>query len=70
MTLLTLHVLRCRGLNKLANPLRLTVTGSFIKSRLCSVFEKYAIKMSYTTIERGALNSTDYRIYFSKYLIT
>lgn len=70
MTVLTLHVLRCRGLNKLANPLKLTVTGSLIKSRSCSVFEKYAKKMSYTTIERGALNSTDYRIYFSKYLIT
>ncbi|XP_003491239.1 inorganic pyrophosphatase [Bombus impatiens] len=64
MSLITSHVLRCRSLNKLAAPFRLAVTGTVSKSRLCSLFEKYVRKMSYTTIERGAPNSTDYRIYF------
>ncbi|XP_033314596.1 inorganic pyrophosphatase [Bombus bifarius] len=64
MSLITSHVLRCRSLNKLATSLRLAVTGTVSKSRLCSLFEKYVRKMSYTTIERGAPNSTDYRIYF------
>ncbi|XP_033200526.1 inorganic pyrophosphatase Nurf-38 isoform X2 [Bombus vancouverensis nearcticus] len=64
MSLITSHVLRCRSLNKLATSLRLAVTGTVSKSRLCSLFEKYVRKMSYTTVERGAPNSTDYRIYF------
>ncbi|XP_043581534.1 inorganic pyrophosphatase isoform X1 [Bombus pyrosoma] len=64
MSLITSHVLRCRSLNKLATSLRLAVTGTVSKSRPCSLFEKYVRKMSYTTIERGAPNSIDYRIYF------
>ncbi|XP_060820908.1 inorganic pyrophosphatase-like [Bombus pascuorum] len=64
MSLITSHVLRYRSLNKLATPLRLVTTGTISKSRPCSLFEKYVRKMSYTTIERGAPNSIDYRIYF------
>ncbi|XP_068973409.1 inorganic pyrophosphatase [Bombus flavifrons] len=64
MSLITSHVLRCRSLNKLATPLRLAATGTVNKSRPCFLFEKYVRKMSYTTIERGAPNSIDYRIYF------
>ncbi|KAK9307197.1 hypothetical protein QLX08_002375 [Tetragonisca angustula] len=65
MSLITLHVLRCRGLNKLATPIRLAATGTLLTNvRPCSLFKKYVREMSYTTIERGAPNTTDYRIYF------
>ncbi|CAK9830130.1 Inorganic pyrophosphatase [Anthophora retusa] len=64
MSVITSHVLRRCGLNKLAIPLRLAVTGTLVSSRPSPVFENNARKMSYTTVEKGALNSTDYKIYF------
>ncbi|XP_076672964.1 inorganic pyrophosphatase Nurf-38 isoform X2 [Andrena cerasifolii] len=64
MSLITLHVLRCQGLNKLAIPLRVAVTGNLVRSRLRPVLKEFVRNMSYTTIERGALNTTDYRLYF------
>ncbi|KAG7213034.1 hypothetical protein KM043_002369 [Ampulex compressa] len=65
MSLITLHVLRCPGLSKLAIPVRLVAAaGSLVRSRRCTLFRKFERTMSYTTVERGALNSTDYRIYF------
>ncbi|XP_078036343.1 inorganic pyrophosphatase Nurf-38 isoform X2 [Augochlora pura] len=64
MSLIPLRVLRCQGLNKLTVPLRLVASGSFVRSRSCSVFKNFYRSMSYTTVERGALNSTDYRLYF------
>ncbi|XP_071865354.1 inorganic pyrophosphatase Nurf-38 [Bombus fervidus] len=64
MSLITSHVLRCRSLNKLATLFRLAATGTVSKSRPYSLFEKYARKMSYTTIEKGPPNTIDYRIYF------
>lgn len=64
MPLVTLHVLRSFGLNKLVAPLRLAATGHLVRTRKCTVFEPFIRKMSYTTIERGGLNTPDYRIYF------
>ncbi|XP_076297031.1 inorganic pyrophosphatase Nurf-38 isoform X1 [Lasioglossum baleicum] len=64
MSLITLRVLRCQGLNKLALPLRLAATGSSVRSGSQSVSKKFRRSMSFTTVERGALNTTDYRIYF------
>ncbi|XP_031845108.1 inorganic pyrophosphatase Nurf-38 isoform X1 [Nomia melanderi] len=64
MSLITVRVLRCQGLNKLVAPLRLAATGTFSGSRSCPVFRKFVRSMSYTTVERGALNSSDYRVYF------
>ncbi|KOC69987.1 Inorganic pyrophosphatase [Habropoda laboriosa] len=64
MSVITSHVLRCRGLNKLAIPLRLAATGVLVSPRLSPVFKYYVRNMSYATVEKGALNSTDYKIYF------
>ncbi|XP_053980435.1 inorganic pyrophosphatase isoform X2 [Hylaeus anthracinus] len=64
MSPILLHVLRCRSLNKLAIPVRLVPTVTTVNSQLCSVFNKFVRNMSYTTIERGTLNTVDYRIYF------
>ncbi|XP_033336759.2 inorganic pyrophosphatase Nurf-38 isoform X2 [Megalopta genalis] len=68
MSLIPLRVLRCQGLNKLTVPLRLVASGSIVGSRSCSVFKNFLRSMSYTTVERGALNSTDYRLYFKNEL--
>ncbi|XP_015174245.1 PREDICTED: inorganic pyrophosphatase isoform X1 [Polistes dominula] len=64
MPLVTLHVLRSFSLNKLTIPLRLTATGHLLRTRKCVVYQELLRKMSYTIVERGALNTTDYRIYF------
>ncbi|XP_034174534.1 inorganic pyrophosphatase Nurf-38 isoform X2 [Osmia lignaria lignaria] len=64
MSLITLHVLRCQGLKKLTIPLRSVATGTFVQSQPCSLLQKQLKRMSYTTVEKGALNSTDYRLYF------
>ncbi|KAL0130592.1 hypothetical protein PUN28_002320 [Cardiocondyla obscurior] len=59
----TLHVLRCYGLAKLATPLRLVATGRPAFTGLAAT-AKLRRDMSFTTVERGALNSTDYRVFF------
>ncbi|KZC09757.1 PREDICTED: inorganic pyrophosphatase [Dufourea novaeangliae] len=65
MSLIMLHVLRCQGLNKLlVAPFRLEVTGRLVASRPRPPSKKFVRSMPYTTIERGSLNSTDYRLYF------
>ncbi|XP_003703037.1 inorganic pyrophosphatase Nurf-38 isoform X2 [Megachile rotundata] len=64
MSLITLHVLRCRGFKKLTVPLRLVATGTFAQPQTCSALEKQLTKMSYTAVEKGALNGSDYRVYF------
>ncbi|XP_011686954.1 PREDICTED: inorganic pyrophosphatase isoform X2 [Wasmannia auropunctata] len=64
MSLVMLHVLRCHGLARLVIPsLRFVATGRPVLVRLAA-FTKLRQDMSYTTVERGALNSTDYRIFF------
>ncbi|XP_018316161.1 inorganic pyrophosphatase isoform X2 [Mycetomoellerius zeteki] len=63
MSLVTRHVLRCHGLTKLVIPSRFVVTGRPVFRKL-AVFTKFCRDMSYATVERGALNSTDYRIFF------
>lgn len=64
MFTLTSHVLRCNRLNKLTIPLRLAATDRPFRSRQFTVPVHFLRNMSYTTVERGALNSTNYRIYF------
>ncbi|XP_035739817.1 inorganic pyrophosphatase-like isoform X2 [Vespa mandarinia] len=64
MPLVTLHVLHSFGLNKFTIPLRLAVTGHLVRTRKCAIYQEFARKMSYTIVERGSLNTTDYRIYF------
>ncbi|XP_018049448.1 PREDICTED: inorganic pyrophosphatase isoform X1 [Atta colombica] len=59
----TLHVLRCHGLTKLIIPSRFVASGRPVFRKL-AVFTKLCRDMSYTTVERGALNGTDYRIFF------
>lgn len=65
MSLVTLHVLRCHGLARLAIPSRLVATGRPASKKLAILAKLYR-DMSYTTVERGALNSTDYRMFFSE----
>ncbi|XP_058790880.1 inorganic pyrophosphatase isoform X2 [Phymastichus coffea] len=67
MSTATLHVLRCRGLNKLA----LSFTRSCQNSYLSRAQQQlptniFASNMSsnFTTVERGAPNSPDYRLFF------
>ncbi|XP_017891659.1 inorganic pyrophosphatase isoform X2 [Ceratina calcarata] len=64
MSLIVSHVLRCHGLNKLTSSIRLVATGTLHKSRSCLVSQESTRNMSYTTVERGTLNNTDYRLYF------
>ncbi|XP_043503948.1 inorganic pyrophosphatase isoform X2 [Polistes fuscatus] len=64
MPLVTLHVLRSFSLNRFTVPLILTGTGHLLRTRKYDIYRKLVRKMSYTIIERGALNTTDYRIYF------
>jgi len=65
MSLVMLHVLRCHGLARLAIPSRFVATGRPALTRLVG-FAKLGRDMSYTIVERGALNGTDYRIFFSE----
>ena len=48
----------------MAIPLRVAVTGNLVRSRPRPVLKEFVRNMSYKTIERGALNTTDYRLYF------
>ncbi|XP_011063976.1 PREDICTED: inorganic pyrophosphatase isoform X1 [Acromyrmex echinatior] len=63
MFLVTLHVLRCHGLTKLVIPSRFIASGGPVFRKL-AVFTKVCRDMSYTTVERGALNCTNYRLFF------
>ncbi|KAG5344311.1 IPYR pyrophosphatase, partial [Acromyrmex charruanus] len=63
MFLVTLHVLRCHGLTKLVIPSRFVASGRPVFRKL-AVFTKFCRDMSYTTVERGALNCTNYRLFF------
>ncbi|KAG5328208.1 IPYR pyrophosphatase, partial [Acromyrmex heyeri] len=63
MFLVTLHVLRCHGLTKLVIPSRFVASGRPVFRKL-TVFTKLCRDMSYTTVERGALNCTNYRLFF------
>ncbi|XP_032681538.1 inorganic pyrophosphatase isoform X2 [Odontomachus brunneus] len=57
-----LHVLHYHGFARLAiSPSRVVATGRAIRGY---VFAKLCRNMSYTTVERGAFNSTDYRVFF------
>ncbi|XP_066603615.1 uncharacterized protein Nurf-38 isoform X2 [Prorops nasuta] len=68
MSALTLHVLRCYGsygLNKLANPLHRAAAGFVCKAPRSFYSDQFLRNMSnYTIVERGALNTIDYRIYY------
>ncbi|XP_077267231.1 inorganic pyrophosphatase Nurf-38 isoform X2 [Temnothorax americanus] len=64
MSLVTLHVLRCHGLARLvAIPSRFVTTIGGPALTKLAAFAKPCRDMSYTTVERGALNSTDYRVF-------
>ncbi|KAG5321378.1 IPYR pyrophosphatase, partial [Pseudoatta argentina] len=63
MFLVTLHVLRCHGLTKLVIPSRFVASGRPVFRKL-AVFTKFCRDMSYPTVERGALNCTNYRLFF------
>ncbi|XP_020282222.1 inorganic pyrophosphatase isoform X2 [Pseudomyrmex gracilis] len=60
----TLHVLRCHGLPRLIAPSRYIATGTSVFNRVRASVRKYRQDMSFTIVERGALNTTDYRIFF------
>ena len=77
----TLHVLRCRsGLNKLALPaLQSCRRGlqQFRTERTCHAtrssrrfFRSCARMTAFTTVERGAPNSTDYRLFFRESILS
>ncbi|XP_029170165.1 inorganic pyrophosphatase isoform X2 [Nylanderia fulva] len=63
MSLVTFHMLRCQGLRKLVIPFRFVATGGSAYSKEFTASVRFLQNM-YTTSERGALNSTDYRIFF------
>ncbi|XP_067204904.1 inorganic pyrophosphatase isoform X2 [Linepithema humile] len=67
MSLGMLHVLRCHNLAKLVTP-SLFVAASRPVLRQFAASKKLYRNMSYTTIERGALNTTDYRLFFKNEL--
>ncbi|EFN83987.1 inorganic pyrophosphatase isoform X2 [Harpegnathos saltator] len=57
------HMLRYYGFLRLVtSPSRVVAAGREV--RVFGAFAKLCRNMSYTTVERGALNSTDYRVYF------
>ncbi|XP_050454320.1 inorganic pyrophosphatase isoform X1 [Cataglyphis hispanica] len=62
MSLVTLRMLRCQSLLKLVTPSRFVAIGGPVSKRLTAFVKLY--QNMYTTVERGALNSTDYRIFF------
>lgn len=66
-SLAKLHGFRLCGLNRTKIALRSVLADS--SSNPASFFgcKVINLNMSYTTVERGAPNTTDFRIYFSKY---
>ncbi|XP_012276544.1 inorganic pyrophosphatase [Orussus abietinus] len=65
MAHVTLHVLRSCRLNGLTVPLGLSAVRRPVNAQWCSSIRRnLGTTMSYSTIERGAPNSTDYRMYF------
>lgn len=70
-TLATLHVFRRISLNRFVKPLTIFIPRHFHNNnnqhQLFNNNKNLINKMSYTTIERGAPNTTDFRIFFSKH---
>ncbi|XP_063992076.1 inorganic pyrophosphatase [Diachasmimorpha longicaudata] len=66
MALAKLHAFRLWRLNRIRIPLSSVLTDRFINFVSPLSSEHSRLNMSYTTLERGAPNTTDFRIYFKK----
>ncbi|XP_034938097.1 inorganic pyrophosphatase [Chelonus insularis] len=60
----SLHVFRSFSLNRFVFPFRLVTKRRLNSSRQLLQIKKPKLTMSYSTVERGAPNTTDFRIYF------
>ncbi|XP_046740495.1 inorganic pyrophosphatase [Diprion similis] len=64
MTAVELHVLRSAALRNILIPMSLASVGRCMKPRSSAVKRAFQTNMSYTTVEKGTPNTTNYRIYF------
>ncbi|KAF7991107.1 hypothetical protein HCN44_002669 [Aphidius gifuensis] len=61
----TLPLFRCYSLNKIVYPFGLQYLRNINYRNFLTTSQKF-VKMSYSIVERGTLNTTDYRLYFKK----